>query len=78
MTRSYIVWESYGSIEINPEDYPELSGMSEEEIIDYLNENMFEFELKDSSESNLVDDFMFNVGIVKDKQNDEEFKILLD
>lgn len=78
MTRSYSVWESYGAIEINPEDYPELEGMSEEEIIDYLNENMFEFELKGSSESNLADEFMFNVGIIKDKQNEEEFEIVLD
>jgi hypothetical protein len=78
MTRSYSVWESYEAIDFNPEDYPELEGMSEKEIVEYLNENMFEFELKDSHEGNLADEFMFNRDIIKDNQNDEEFEILLD
>ncbi len=78
MTRSYSMWESYDAIDFNPEEYPELEGMTEEEIVDYLNENMFEFELKDSSEGSLVDEFMFNGDIIKDKQTDEEFEIVLD
>ena len=78
MTRSYEMWESYEPIEINPEDYPELKGMSEEEVLDYLNENMYEFELKDGSEGNLVDEIMFNKEIIKDKMGDEEFTLYLE
>lgn len=78
MTRSYSVWEAYESIEINPEDYPELEGMSEEEIVEYLNENIYDFELKDGSEGSLADEFMFGVDIIKDNQSDEELTIILD
>ena len=78
MTRSYEMWESYEPIEINPEDYPELEGMSDEEILDYLNENMYEFELKDSSEGNLADEIMFNKEIIKDKMGDETFTLYLE
>jgi hypothetical protein len=78
MTRSYEMWESYEPIEINPEDYPELEGMSEEEVLDYLNENMYEFELKDGSEGNLADEIMFNKEIIKDKMGDETFTLYLE
>jgi hypothetical protein len=78
MTRSYEMWESYDPIEINPEDYPELEGMSDEEILDYLNENMYEFELKDGSEGNLADEIMFGQEIIKDKMSDETFTLHLE
>ena len=32
MTKTYEVYEAYGPIEINLEDYPELEGKTEEEI----------------------------------------------
>ena len=78
MTRSYEMWESYEPIEINPEDYPELKGMSDEEILNYLNENMYEFELKGGSEGSLVDEIMFNKEIIKDKMGDEDFRLYLE
>jgi hypothetical protein len=78
MTRSYHVWESYEAIEINPEDYPELEGMTEEEVVSYLNDNIYDFELKDSSETTLIDEFMFNGNIIKDNEVDEEYEIFLD
>jgi|SanBayMetagenome_1026888.scaffolds.fasta_scaffold165628_2 hypothetical protein len=78
MTRSYEMWESYEPIEINPEDYPELEGMSEDEILEYLNENMYEFEIKDGSEGTLVDEIMFGKDIIKDKMGDETFTLYLE
>ena len=78
MTRSYHVWEAYDAIEINPEDYPELEGMTEEEVVSYLNDNIYDFELKNSSESTLIDEFMFNGNIIKDNEVDEEYEIFLD
>ena len=78
MTRSYSVWESYESIEINPEDYPELEGMTDEVVVEYINQNAYDFELKDGSEGNIVDEIMFGGDIIKDKQNDEEVEFYLD
>ena len=78
MTRSYSVWESYESIEINPEDYPELEGMSDEEILNYINENAYEFELKDSNEGSIVDEIMFNGDVIKDNESEEEITFYLD
>ena len=78
MTRSYSVWESYESIEINPEDYPELEGMSEEEVLAYINDNAYDFELKYGSESNIVDEIMFGGDIIKDNHADEEITFYLD
>ena len=42
----------------------------EKEIVEYINENAYEFELKDGSEGSLVDEIMFGKDIVKDKQTD--------
>lgn len=78
MTRSYSVWESYESIEINPEDYPELEGMTDEEVVEYINQNAYDFELKDGSEGNIVDEIMFGGDIIKDKQTDDEVEFYLD
>ena len=46
MTKTYEVYESYGPIEINLEDYPELEGKTEEEIVEHFNEIMYEKTLK--------------------------------
>jgi len=78
MTRSYSVWESYESIEINPEDYPELEGMSEEEVLAYINDNPYDFEIKDGSEGNIVDEIMFGGDMIKDNEADEEIIFYLD
>ena len=78
MTRSYSVWESYESIEINPEDYPELEGMSDEEIVGYINDNAYDFEIKDGGEGNIVDEVMFNGDVIKDNHADEEITFYLD
>lgn len=78
MTRSYNAWESYESIEINPEDYPELEGMSEEEILAYINENAYDFKVKDGSEESIVYEIMFGGDVIKDNQYDEEITFYLD
>jgi hypothetical protein len=77
MTKSYRVYQVYDTIEINKEDYPELEGMSDEEVLEYLNENMYEFEIKDGYESSLTDEFEFNKDIIKDDLFDEEYELFL-
>lgn len=77
MSKTYRVYELYDTIEINKEDYPELEGMSDEDALEYLSENMYEFELKDSSEGGLVSEFEFNTEMLKDDHFDEEHELHL-
>lgn len=76
LAKSYRVYEVYGDIEFNPQDYSELEGLSEEEIVEYLNENMYEFTLNGTDEV-LVDQFQFESDIIKDKNYDHEEEVVL-
>ena len=57
MSKSYNVYELYDEIEINQEDYPELEGMTDQVALEYLKENMHEFEIKDGNEGSLSNEF---------------------
>lgn len=76
LAKSYRVYEVYGDIDFNPQDYTELEGLSDEEIIEYLNENMGDFTLNGSDEV-LVDQFTFDTDMIKDKILDQEEEIIL-
>ena len=65
MTKSYSVFEIYDEIEINKEDYPELNGLSDEEALEYLNENLHEFKLNGGYEDSLSSEFEFNTELLK-------------
>jgi hypothetical protein len=75
LAKSYNVYEVYGTIELNPEDYTELQGLSEEEVIQYLNENMYDFTLNGSQEV-LSDQFQFETDIIRQKNYNEEEEIV--
>jgi len=75
LTRGYRMYEVYDTIEFNPQDYPELNGMSDEEIIEYLNENKYDMSLNDSDET-LADQFIFERDLIKDKTMDIEEEIV--
>ena len=76
MTKTYEVYESYGPIEINLNDYPNLEGKTEEEILEYFNSIMFEENIVGGEESTLSDEFQFNANMIKQKHYSEEEKIL--
>ena len=76
MTKTYSVYESYGPIEINLKDYPELEGKTEQEIVQHLNEIMYEENIKDGSEETLADEFQFNTEMIKQKYSNEEEEIV--
>lgn len=77
MTKTYSVYESYGPIEVNLEDYPELEGKSEDEILEYFNEIMYVENIEGGSEETLVDEFQFNTEMIKQKYSDEEEEIVM-
>ena len=76
LTKSFRSYEVYDTIEFNPEEYSELEGKTEVEILNYLNENKYEFMLKDMDEC-LYDQFVFHNDVVKDKIMDEETNVIL-
>lgn len=77
LAKSYTVYEVYDTIEINKEDYPELEGLTDEEVVAYLDENMWDFELEGSDEDSLASEFEFNRDIVKEKYTNEEYTLIL-
>lgn len=77
MVKTYRVYQLYDTMEINKEDYPELQGMSDEEAISYLDEHMYEFEIKGSQEGSLVNEFEFNQEMLEDDIWDEEYELKL-
>jgi len=76
MTKTYSVFESYGPIEVNMEDYPELEGKTDEEILEYFNSIMYEENIKGGGESTLADEFTFNTEMIKQKYSNEEEEIV--
>ena len=77
MSKSYMTYELYDTIEINKEDYPELKSLTDEEAAAYLQANMWEFPIEGGSEDTLGGEFEFNRDIVKDKFTQEEYMIIL-
>lgn len=76
MTRTYEVYESYGPIEINLEDYPELEGKTDQEILEHFNNIMYEENVKGGTEDTLSDEFQFNTEMIKQKYTNEEDEIV--
>lgn len=72
MSKSYTSYELYDTIEINKEDYPELEGLTDEEALEYLQDNMWDFCPDGSSEDCLASEFEFNKDIIKDKIHGED------
>lgn len=77
MSKTYTVYELYDTIEINKEDYPELIDLTDEEALEYLKDNLFDFEINGGDEEYLGNEFEFNRDIIKDKQTNEEYNLIL-
>jgi hypothetical protein len=76
LTKSFRTYEVYEEYEFNPEGYSELKDLSDDEIINYLNENMYDLELEGSGNS-LYDELNFETDMIRDKIFDEESSIVL-
>jgi len=77
MSKTYTVYELYDTIEINKEDYPELIDLTDEEAFEYLKDNLFDFKINGGDEEYLGNEFEFNKDIIKDKQTNEEYNLIL-
>jgi len=73
LSKSYRTYEVYDTIEFNPQDYPELEGMSDDEIIAYLNQNMDDFSV--DGNNTLYEQFVYEGDLIRDKVFDEDYDI---
>ena len=71
LERTFKTVEVYETVEFNPQDYPEMGGMTDEEIIAYLNENIGEFTINGTDEV-LIDHFLFDKDLAYDSTMDHE------
>jgi hypothetical protein len=76
ITESYSTWVVRESIELNIEDYPELMGMNEDEIRDYIKCNSGDMTNDEYSDS--LYDELIQKDVVRDKITDEDWDIHFD
>ena len=77
ITESYSTWVVRESIELNIEDYPELMGMDEDEIRDYIKCNSGDMKSNDEYSDSLYDE-LIQKDVVRDKIADEDWDIHFD
>jgi hypothetical protein len=53
-----------------------LEGKTEEEVIQYLNETMYDENIIGGDESTLADEFTFNTEMIKQKYSNEQEEIV--
>ena len=72
MTESYSTWIVRESVELNVEDYPELSGMSQLEMEEYISENWDSMKAPDDSSYDSLLEQCRDSDIERDRVIDEE------
>lgn len=65
------------SLEINVEDYPELAGMDEGEINEYVEQNSWEMKATDEIYSSLAEELMER-DVIRDKITNESTNFYVD
>lgn len=70
----YSCWR--GPITVNEETHPELKGMSEQEIKEYVSQNASEMKSVDSEYYDNLYDQLIDADYRKDKVTNEEFEIV--
>jgi hypothetical protein len=72
VTESYETYLTRESIQINIEDYPELTNMSKEEIIEYISENAWEMKAVNSDIYDSLAEELIEMEIIRDKIINED------
>jgi hypothetical protein len=77
-TESYTTWLVREPIEIDTDNYPELEGMSEDEVKEYIRDNYYE--MKPTNEEWFADlgEELNQMDIRRDKIYNEEMSIIFD
>ena len=78
MVESYHTYVVRESVEINVEDYPELDGMTEEEMKEYIASNWDTMEATDSEYYDSLYDECSQSDILRDKITDDTYECKFD
>lgn len=78
MTESYNTWIVRESMKINVEDYPELSGMTEEEMTDYILSNASDMKSSNEEWYDSLYEELMQMDVVRDKITNEESEIVVE
>ena len=78
MTESYRTYIVRESIEINVEDYPELDGMSDEDIQNYIILNASDMKPTNEEWYDSLYDELLGEDVIRDKITDEEGEIIVE
>ena len=76
-TESYVTYIVREPITIDLDDYPELEGMSNSEILDYLEDNVGDMMAQDD-DYNCLSDELTEKDILKDKITGEEYSYIVE
>lgn len=76
-TESYSTFVSRESFTLTVADYPELEGMSEEEIKDYIQENSSEMKSPTEWADSLYE-YLSQLDVIREKITDEDIELYFD
>lgn len=77
-TESYTTWLVREPVEVDTDNYPELEGMSEDEIKDYIRENAYEMKAINEEYYENLEEELNDKDIRRDKTYGEEISIIFD
>jgi hypothetical protein len=77
-TESYTTWILREPIEIDTDNYPELEGMSEDDVKEYIRENCSEMSAINSEYYSDLAEELNQMNILRDKNYNEEVRIIFE
>jgi hypothetical protein len=77
-TESYCTWICREPVEVDTDNYPELEGMTEEEMKDYIRSNAYEMKPMNEEWYDNLEEELMAMDIRRDKINNEEIYIIFD
>jgi hypothetical protein len=78
MTESYSTWVVHESMEINVADYPELEGMTEDEMSDYILSNASDMKSSNEEWYDSLYDELLQMDVTREKITGEETEIVVE
>lgn len=78
MTESYSTWVVRESMQINVEDYPELAGMTEEEMSDYIICNASDMKPSNEEWYDSLYEELLQMDVTREKITGEETEVVVE
>ena len=78
MTESYSTWVVHESITVTVADYPELEGMSEEKIKEYIQQNASDMKPTDDTYFSDLYEELIGQNVIREKITNEDTEIYFD